>query len=38
MREVELRQARTADQTGEIEDYNYLASLFPQDTNIWYQR
>jgi len=38
MREVELHQARTDDHTGEIEDYNFLATQFPQDTVIWYSR
>ena len=38
MREVELRQPRMNDHTGEIQDYNFLASLLPQDANIWYQR
>ena len=37
-RVVEIREARQADQTGQIYDYNYLASLLPQDSVIWFQR
>ena len=38
MRIVEIRDSREADLTGDISLYNQLASLLPQDTNIWYQR
>ena len=35
-RTVELRDARVAGRTGEIEDYNILASMLPQDSRIAY--
>ena len=37
-RVVEIRDARQANQTGDIHDYNYLSSLLPQDSTIWFQR
>ena len=37
-RTVEVRPAREADNTGDIHDYNFLASLLPQDSYIWFQR
>ena len=33
-RVVEVRAARVAGMTGELEDYNFLASMLPQDTRV----
>jgi hypothetical protein len=33
-RVVEVRAARVAGMTGELEDYNILASMLPQDTRV----
>lgn len=37
-RVVEIREPRQADLTGEIQDYNFLSSLLPQESSIWFQR
>ena len=37
-RVVEIRESRQADLTGSILDYNFLASLLPQESTIWFQR
>ena len=35
-RTVELRDAREEGRTGEIKDYNVLASMLPQDSRVAY--
>ena len=37
-RVVELREARMADRTGDMGQYNFLSSLLPQDTRVCHQR
>ena len=38
MRVLELRNAREAGHTGNVASYNFLASLLPQDTRVFFQR
>ena len=38
MRVVELRNAREAGSTGNVVSYNFLASLLPQDTRVYFHR
>ena len=37
-RVIELREARQADLTGTIQDYNTISSLLPQESQIYFQR